>query len=282
MSSELERTLAQLPPWFWTMVALSFGAVWGSFLNVVIYRVPRNKSLVTPPSSCPSCGARIKWYDNVPILGWLWLRGKCRSCRAAISSRYPMIELCTAMVSLALMHRFGPTGSYVYYFVFACMLIALSFIDLDTWLIPDVITYPGLIFGLLGAFLLLPGHPVADRAGAALIGGGLLLAVALGAKVILKKDGMGYGDVKLIAVIGAFSGTGSLIFVVLLSSLQGALIGAIWLRMNKDKPPPPPQEDGFVPPPGAVPFGPFLSLAAIEYTFFSDQLHALLGLVRFE
>ena len=276
----MERLLTEMPPWFWAFVALSFGGVWGSFLNVVIFRVPREKSVVSPPSSCPRCGARIAWYDNVPVLAWLWLRGKCRKCKAAISPRYPMIELITAFVSWALMHRFGPTGAYVLYFVFACALIAITFIDLDTWLIPDVITYPGIALGIIGA-VALPEQPVVDHLLGAAIGGGVLAIVAVGAKWALKKDGMGFGDVKLLAMIGAFLGTRSLVFVVMLSSIQGVVLGIIWLTVNRNKPPPPPQADGFVPPAGAIPFGPFLSLAALEYLFFSDTLHALLGHARF-
>jgi leader peptidase (prepilin peptidase)/N-methyltransferase len=264
------------------MVAVSLGAVWGSFLNVVIYRVPNKISVVSPPSACPKCKSHIAWYDNVPVLAWLWLAGKCRKCKAPISPRYPMIELLTALLSWALMVRFGPTGAYVLYFVFVCLLVSLTFIDLDLWLLPDSLTYPGMVVGLVGAATLLPEKPIADHALAAIIGAALFTTVALVAKWILKKDGMGFGDVKLIAMLGAFLGTGSLYFIVLLSSIQAVLVGVVWIRMNRNKPPPPPQEDGFVPDPRALPYGPFLALAALEYLFFSDQLHALLGAVRGE
>ncbi len=277
MLEHAEAVAAGLPPWFWSMCALTFGAVWGSFLNVVIYRVPRRKSLVWPGSSCPSCGAQIRWYDNVPLFAWLWLRGRCRACQARISARYPLVELLTALLSFALMLRFGPTGSYVVGFVFMLLLVALSFIDLDTWLIPDVISLPGIVLGIAGAWLL-PERPVSDHALGAAVGGGLFWAVALIAKAIVKKEGMGLGDAKLLAMIGAFLGVASLLPVVLLSSIQGALIGSLWVYKKRHEPPPPPQEDGFVPPKTAVPFGPFLSLAALEYLFFSEEIHALMRL----
>jgi len=267
----MEQQLAQMPAWFWTMTALSFGAVWGSFLNVVIYRVPRGKSLVHPGSACPHCQAPIRWYDNVPVLAWVWLAAKCRDCKAGISARYPLIELLTALLSWALIVRFGPTGSYVTYFVFMLLLLSLSFIDLDLWLIPDVISIPGIVVGLALTFIL-PDKPFLNHLLAAGVGGGLLWGISVLAKFLMKKDAMGLGDVKLLAMIGAFCGVPSLWPVVMLSAVQGSVIGAVWLLVTRHRPPPPPQEDGFVPPKGAIPFGPFLSLAAIEYVFFSAQL----------
>lgn len=257
------------PLWFWQSLAAVFGALWGSFLNVVIYRVPRGESVVSPPSHCPSCNAPVAFYDNIPVLSWLILRGRCRRCHAPFSARYAIIEALCGGLSFGLMTLFGPSFAFGYYFIFVFALVAISFIDLDTWLIPDVISLPVLAVGLAGAWFL-PGHPLLAHVLGASIGGAGLLLMAFVIEKVLKKEGLGYGDVKLLAMIGAFTGVVTLPLVLILASTQGAVIGLLWMALRKG--PPKAAPDGFVPAASAVPFGPFLSLAALEILVFGPQL----------
>ena len=250
--------------------AAVFGGLWASFVNVVVYRVPRGESVVSPPSACPQCHERIAWYDNVPVLGWLWLLGKCRRCKAPIAFRYPMIEFVGMVLSAALMMRFGLTPTFLYYFVFAFALLAISFIDLDTWLIPDVISLPGIALGLC-AGMFIDDLVWWSRPVGALAGGLFFFLMAKGSEVLLKKEGLGLGDVKLLAMLGAFLGFEALPLIVLFASVQGLLVGITWAKLRKGVPPPP-APDGFQPPPGAVPFGPFLSLGALEVLLFRDTI----------
>jgi leader peptidase (prepilin peptidase)/N-methyltransferase len=257
------------PFWFWQTLAAIFGALWGSFLNVVIYRVPRGESVVSPPSHCPRCNQPIAFYDNIPIFSWLILRGRCRRCRAPFSPRYALIEALCAGLGFLLMTLYGPSFAFAYYFIFVFALVAVSFIDLDTWLIPDVISLPVMAVGLAGAWFL-PGHPLLAHVLGASIGGAGLLLIAVVVEKILKKEGIGYGDVKLLAMIGAFTGVIMLHLVLLLASLQGAIVGSLWVLLRRK--PPQAAPDGFVPAASAVPFGPFLSLAALEVLIFGPQL----------
>lgn len=255
----------------WLIVAAAiFSGLWASFVNVVIYRVPREQSVVFPPSRCPQCGQGIKWFDNVPVFGWLWLRGKCRQCKLPISPRYPMIEAIGMALGAALMSRFGLTLAFPYYLVFALALVALSFIDIDTWLLPDVITLPGIAVGLLGG-LVQDDLSVWSRPLGAVVGGLSFYAIAKGAEFILKKEGLGLGDVKLIAMIGAFLGVEAVPVVTALAAVQGLVVGLIWQRLRHGEPPPP-APDGFQPAAGAVPFGPFLSLGALQVLLFRDEI----------
>lgn len=269
------QMLAVLPPWFWLSMAGLFGLLWGSFCNVVIYRVPRGESIVHPASHCGSCNAPIAWFDNVPIVSWLVLAGRCRRCQAKISPRYIIVEALCAVLSAAVMWQTGPTLPFIYDFVFVLVLVVLSAIDLDTWLIPDVISLPTLFFGLATAWFL-PGHPWLLHLLGCTIGGAILFLMAFGIEKLMKKEGIGYGDVKLLALIGAFLGPFALPLVLLLSSTQGALVGIIWMRIRAGEPHKA-APDGFQPAPSAVPFGPFLSLAAIEVLFFQTQISQLIG-----
>jgi leader peptidase (prepilin peptidase)/N-methyltransferase len=258
-----------------TLFAFAFGAVVGSFLNVVIARVPHGQSVVSPGSHCPKCGTPIAWYDNVPVLAWLWLRGRCRRCGLPISIRYPLVELLVGLLAVAVWRSFGFSGAALGYFVFVAALVALAYIDLDTWLLPHEITWP-----LLGAGLLSPLWNPALGWKASLLGGAIgfggFAAVALFGEKVLKKEVMGWGDVWLLGGIGAWMGWQSLLPVVLLSAFQGAVVGGVLLAVGKpaaerERQPVEGDED-WVPPPHAVPYGPFLVLAALEELFIGAWL----------
>lgn len=255
-----------------------FGAVLGSFLNVCIYRLPREESIAFPPSHCTSCNSPIKFYHNVPILSYLILRGRCRTCNAGISPVYPGVELLTGAVCALLVWKFGLTVETLFYLVFLSALIVVTFIDLEHRIIPNVITLPGIIAGLAyaavktdwslvkeiigymsfdfpGALQILAGVPIVDSLLGVIIGGGVLFLTAFLYEVIRKREGMGMGDVKLLAMIGAFLGWKSVIFVIFLSSIIGTVVGiTIILYKRGDLK-------------YAVPYGPFLSFAAAIYCF---------------
>src|SRR5215213_9388219 len=188
-------------PWLLPFAAFALGAMVGSFLNVVIHRYPREESVVFPPSRCPSCGTHIKPYDNVPILAWLWLGGRCRACRQPISPRYPLVELANALFWLAVYLRTGPTIGFILISALVSMTIVLIYIDLEIQILPDVIDIPGIFLGLaagalgLGALypdLLLAATWIESLTGAA-VGAGVLLVIALSYKLVRKVEGMGLG-----------------------------------------------------------------------------------------
>jgi len=258
----------------WVVATWSFavGAVVGSFLNVVIARVPAGESIVHPRSRCPSCRTPIAWWDNLPVLSWLALRGRCRTCRTRISWRYPLVELLGGAAALVSVSRHGLSLAALAEFAFAATLLALAFIDLDTWLLPHAITLP-----LLGAGLLLSALHVTPAAsvlgsvaGAAAGWIGFALVAFLGER-ILKKEALGFGDVWLLAAIGAWMGVAPLLPVVLLASLQGTVVGLALIVLGRSQLGPPPEagppdvEPEWVPPRNAVPFGPFLALGALEW-----------------
>lgn len=229
-----------------SVFAFIWGALWGSFLNVVVHRLPLGMSLVRPASHCPSCETPIRWYDNVPLVSYLVLRGRCRRCRARISPRYPAIEALTAILSLLLFLKCGAGRldtpawpvvlvPFLFYFWFICAAIAVSVIDLTTTRIPDSVTIPTAILGLVAALVIPKGGILADLHPSvtwldSLIGGLsgalLFLAVIYGYRLLTGRVGMGGGDVTMMAMIGAFLGWRSLIFVLFFASFQGVL-GAV-------------------------------------------------------
>jgi leader peptidase (prepilin peptidase) / N-methyltransferase len=250
----------------------------GSFLNVVIARVPKGKSIVNPGSACPRCGAPIRWYDNIPIISWIVLHGRCRRCGLPISPRYPIVELLTALLVLAIVRQFGLGWTAAGYAAFACALVALTFIDLDTWLLPHEITWPLLVAGIASP-LWNPALRPLDSAVGAIAGFAFFAAIALFGEKILRRETMGWGDVWLIAGIGAWLGWRSLLPVVLLAAVQGSIVGILAIGLKRrargterqgnehpeaNSPAAPATADDWVPPPHAVPFGPFLALAALE------------------
>jgi leader peptidase (prepilin peptidase)/N-methyltransferase len=242
-----------------TIVSIIFGALIGSFLNVCIIRLPKEESIITPGSHCPHCKKAIKFYDNVPLISYLLLGGKCRYCKNTISFQYPLVEGITALSSLFLFMRFGPSLSYLVYFAFVTALIVITVIDLYHQIIPDVISIPGVGVGLL-ASLIFPHIAFLDSLIGVLLGGGSLFLVATLYQWFFKREGMGGGDVKLLAMIGAFLGWKAVILTILLSSLIGSISGIIIMVLKgKDFK-------------YAIPFGPFLSLGAVIALFFGENI----------
>jgi leader peptidase (prepilin peptidase)/N-methyltransferase len=238
----------------WSITALILGLAVGSFLNVCIYRLPRSESIVYPGSRCPACGTPLKWYHNIPVASFVALRGRCAFCGSSISLAYPLVELCMGVLSLALFVRYGPTLTFVSFFLFVAALLAVAFIDLRTRIIPDVISLPGLVLGFLSS-LVRDDITLWQSLIGLLAGGGCLFLVSWGYYLLTKREGMGMGDVKLMAMIGAFLGWQAIIFVILSSSFLGAVTGT-FLMLKK-------REDSKL----AIPFGPFLSLGALLYLF---------------
>ena len=230
------------------------GAAVGSFLNVLICRIPEGKSIVYPSSHCPKCSHPIRFYDNIPLISYLVLRGRCRDCREKISLRYPLVEVLTALMSFLLFWKFGLSTKYLFSFIFTAALIVITFIDLDLQIIPDVITLPGIPLFFLAAVFFMDVKVMEALLGI-LIGGGCLFAIAFLYELITKREGMGGGDIKLLAMMGAFLGWKSLFFILFASSLLGAVVGiSTMIAKGKDMK-------------YAVPFGPFLSAAAVAYLF---------------
>lgn len=248
------------------------GATVGSFLNVVIARVPRGESIVSPRSRCPRCEAPIAWHDNVPVFSWVLLRARCRRCGRPISARYPLVELLAGGAALLAFHRHGLSLALLAEFAFAAFLLALAFIDLDTWLLPHALTWPVIALGLLAAPLgLAPAPSWSSAAAGAALGFGVFAAVAVIGEKVLKKEALGWGDVWLLAGLGAYLGAGAILPVVLLASVQGSVVGVALLALGRGQPgpapgaAPPATDDEWVPPRNAVPFGPFLVLGALEW-----------------
>jgi leader peptidase (prepilin peptidase)/N-methyltransferase len=248
--------------------AFALGAIVGSFLNVVIHRVPRDESIVSPPSHCPLCGMRIRWFDNIPVISYLALGGRCRGCRRPITARYPLIELANALFYLALYYAIGVSWFFIPLAALISMTIALIYIDLDIQILPDVIDLPGVAIGLgLGALHAGALYPdlmlatgIVDSIAGALLGGGLLLAVSVAYKLVRKIEGMGLGDVKMLAMVGAVLGWRGVIPLVFLASVSGAAFGiALGLRRFGNL--------RF-----AIPFGVFLGLAFLTMLFFGNTL----------
>jgi leader peptidase (prepilin peptidase) / N-methyltransferase len=254
-----------MPETLFAFAALLLGAVVGSFLNVVILRLPQEGgSIAFPPSHCPVCRSPIRWHDNIPILSFLLLRGRCRRCAVRISWQYPLVEAAMALLSLALFRQFGPTPLFLGYFFFAAALLVIICIDFRHQIIPDVISLPGIAAGL--AFSLLnPLLTWQDSLLGVLIGGGSFYLVALFYYLCTRREGMGGGDIKLLAMIGAFLGWQSLPFVVLSSSLTGLLAG-LWAMRSQGR-------GGRT----VIPYGPFLALGALLYLFFRQEILELAG-----
>lgn len=253
--------------WLLPFAAFAVGAIVGSFLNVVIHRYPREESIVFPPSRCPHCGTKIRPYDNVPILAWLWLRGRCRACRGSISLRYPLVELANGLFWLAIYQRTGPSGGFLAIAALVSMTIVLIYIDLEIQILPDVIDIPGIAIGLMAGALhfgalypdLLLSSTLLESVAGAVAGGGVLLAIGLTYKLVRKVEGMGLGDVKMMAMLGAALGWEPLFPLLLIASVTGALTGLLLAAKS---------EQGMK---VAVPFGVFLGLAFLIVLFFGSD-----------
>ncbi len=236
------------------------GLAIGSFLNVCIHRVPLQASIVHPPSSCPHCGYRLRWIDNIPIVSYAALGGRCRGCRAPISIRYPIVEIVTMVIFVVHYLVFGPDILLVPRLLFACILIVLFAIDLEHHLLPNVITLPGIVVGLAFSAMLPPG--LFDALIGAVAGGGILWLIGEAYYRYSGQEGMGGGDVKMLAMIGAFLGWQAVILTLVLSSVVGALVGVIVIAV---------QRGGMK---YALPYGTFLSLAALTASLFGARIIA--------
>lgn len=233
------------------------GAMLGSFLNVCIHRLPRGESVVSPRSHCPRCGRVLPWYENIPVLSWLFLGGRCRGCRARISPQYPLVETAAAALTAGSWLRFGPVWETPVMILFLLILLAILVTDLQTYTIPDVFSLGGLAAGLLLSFL--PGgiEPWQSLLGA-LAGGGLLYLTAILGRAVFGREAMGGGDIKMLAMIGAFTGWVGVLFAVFAGSLAGSLVfGWINYVLKKKQ---------------LVPFGVFLTLGAVLYVFLGREI----------
>ena len=242
------------PDIFFYVLFFVLGAIFGSFGNVVIYRLPKDLSVVLPRSHCYSCKTPIKWYDNIPILSWFILRGKCRHCGAKFSFRYPLVELITAVLFCLSYHYAGLTWSLLEYLLFIFGLVVCTFIDLDHMILPDEFTLSGIVIGLVGAALN-PQREFLDALYGVLMGGGFLWGLAYVYYLLTKQEGMGGGDIKLLAWIGALLGWKAIPFVIMTSAIIGSVVGLIAARKQKA---------GLK---TVIPFGPYLALAAVIYLF---------------
>jgi len=236
-----------------------FGLCIGSFLNVCIYRLPASLSIVHPRSKCPKCETFIAFYDNIPVLSFVWLKGRCRHCGVKIGLRYPTVELLAGMLALATFLKFSLSIEALIYFAFIACLLVVTFIDLDHRIIPDVITLPGIPICFAASFTL-PSVTYKAALLGILAGGGSLFLVAWIYSLLTKKEGMGGGDIKLLAMMGALLGWQGVVFTIFVSSLVGTLSGlAVMLQSRKSMK-------------LALPFGPFLAIGGITYIFFGTRL----------
>ena len=236
------------------------GAAIGSFLNVCIYRLPLGQSIVWPGSACPTCKGPVAWYDNIPILSWLMLGARCRSCRAPIAIRYPIVELLTMGVFVLNFHVFGAGPILVPKLVLSCAMVVLFAIDLEHHLLPDAITLPGIVAGFLFSLLFPPG-PLASAIGI-LVGGGSLWLIGEAYYRYAGQEGMGGGDVKMLAMIGAFLGWKLVLVTLVFSSIAGAVIGLLVILSRRG-------DLRY-----ALPYGTFLALAGLIASLYGDRIVA--------
>jgi leader peptidase (prepilin peptidase)/N-methyltransferase len=262
------------------VIPLLFGLAIGSFLNVVILRLPEGVSISTPRSRCRNCKKLIGWYDNIPVASYLLLGGRCRHCKQRISARYPLVEALTGIVSVLLYWKFGLTVEWAIFLALAAALIVLAFIDLDHRILPDPITLNGIWIGILVSIFLAQPSPLVSRllrmAGfeavnprvvaltssllGAIVGGGLLWAVAEAYLRFRGVEGMGFGDVKMMAMVGAFLGAPLALLTIMVGSLSGSIVGLVFIRLaNKTRE-------------YELPFGTFLSFAGIVAVLYGDDL----------
>jgi len=248
--------------WFVPCALFLFGCIIGSFLNVCIVRIPGEISVVFPGSHCPVCKKKIAFYDNIPLVSYLLLGAKCRNCSAPIPLHYFMVELCTPVIMLLLFYRFGMSWDLAVSFVFCSALVVITFIDLEHQIIPDVISLPGIPLAFLCSFFVPWTTPVQSLLGIA-FGGGVLYAFALVYRLVTGKEGMGMGDVKLLAMIGAFLGWEGALAALLLGSFAGSVIGVFLIVWNG-------RDFRY-----AIPFGPFLSAGAFCSLLYGERLISL-------
>jgi len=239
-----------------------FGLCIGSFLNVCIYRLPREKISVNNPkrSMCPNCGTQLHFLENIPLISYIYLLGKCRTCQSSISMRYPAVELISACFALAVSLKYGWTFTGLIYYLLLISLVVITFIDLDFHIIPNIISLPGIVLGFIASFYL-SEVSVQDSLIGILVGGGLFYGIATIFRIIRGIEGMGMGDMKLLAMLGAFLGLKGVLFIIFISSILGTITGIMVMIHTRSfslklK----------------IPYGPFLSIAAMIYIFWGQFL----------
>lgn len=235
-----------------------FGAAIGSFLNVLIYRLPREKSIIKPNSFCPHCKKAIKWHENIPILSFIILKGKCSECQNPISIHYPLIESITACLFLYLFIKYNLTLGFFVYIIFFCSLIVISGIDFSHQIIPDIISIPGIFLGLI--FQIINSNFIFGLIGM-IFGGGLILLIRVIGGWTYKKEVMGLGDVYLAAMIGVFVGFPFIIASIFIAAFVGSILGVVYIistRQSRESP---------------IPFGPFLSIGGMAVVIFQPQVY---------
>jgi len=245
---------------FHLVLGAAIGLCIGSFLNVVIYRLPIGQSIVTPPSRCRNCSYLLQWYDNIPVFSWLFLGGRCRKCGVGVSIQYPIVELITAALFVLVIWMTPPGPLLATRLILVCILIALFGIDLEHQILPNVITLPGIAVGVLLSLIAPPGWK--DALIGVLLGGGVLYAIAGAYYLWRREEGMGMGDVKMLAMIGAFLGWKAVLVTLVLSSFAGAIIGVALMAVQRGT-------MKF-----ALPFGTFLAIGAIVAMFAGEPLVA--------
>lgn len=250
-----------MTPDTWSLVAAGlFGLCVGSFLNVVIYRLPLGQSLATPPSRCRKCGYSLRWFDNIPVLSWVFLRGRCRKCGINVSWQYPVVELVTGALFVLVVWLTPPGPLLASRLLLVCILIALFGIDLEHQILPNVITLPGIAIGVLLSLIAPPGWK--DSLIGALLGGGILYAIAGAYYLWRREEGMGMGDVKMLAMLGAFLGWKAVLVTVILASFAGAFVGLAMMAVQRGSMK------------YALPFGTFLAIGAVVAMFVGEPLVA--------
>ncbi len=237
------------------------GLIVGSFLNVVIYRMPRGLSVVKPRSYCTKCGHKIRWYENIPVLSYIFLRGKCSSCGEKISVRYPLIEILTGLAAVAAYLKWGLTVDFIFNFLFLSLLIAITFIDIDFKIIPDELNLVGFFLGIVYSFFR-HDFSVFDAFLGAVVGAGFLFLIGYLYFKFKGIEGLGFGDVKLMAFIGTYLGWFGSLFTIFFGSLLGAIVGITVAYIKGEK-----NKNRY-----EIPFGPFLATGAAIYLFFGERI----------
>ncbi|GMU92998.1 MAG: prepilin peptidase [Candidatus Hydrogenedentota bacterium] len=259
-----------------TVVSFLLGAIVGSFLNVCVYRLPKGESIVHPRSRCPQCQTAIAWHDNIPMVSWLLLGARCRHCKAPISWQYPLVEAITAVLFACVYIRFGMTIAWPVYMLLAAALVLVTFVDLTDWTIPNEVTFPGIPLGLVfamvamfypdsGLIVLGPGAPIFNALIGMAAGGGLLYLLDRGTVMVLGKRGMGFGDVKLLAMLGAFFGWPGVIMIIVAASFIGSAVGLSLIAYQRARGA---QESAHY-----LPFGPYLSVGGLVVMFFGQAIY---------
>ena len=245
---------------FFIVASFIFGTIIGSFLNVVIYRLPRGKSIGKPAFSfCPSCGSKIRWYDNIPLFSYIVLRGKCRNCKSPISFSYFFVELLTGIGSALSYLKTGLSYEYFFIFGFVAVMVAVTFIDIQFRIIPDQLNLFGFIMGIIYSLLKMN---IFDSIAGIVVGAGFLWGIAYFYLRFRGIEGLGMGDVKMMAFVGAYLGWFGALFTIFVGSFLGAVVGILGAYLSKS------EDKGKF----EIPFGPFLAFASVIYLFFGENI----------